>query len=368
MDERRIRNMVSRSQTTPPQPHLQSWFQGWIRLRAIPSIWGQESPVQRFYVRKLGVETSRMSYFSVCNYFLVLKPVWRQDEISEDEETHGSMFVPIILGSDKTTVSVATGNNEYWPIYMSIGNIHNNTWRSHRNGVVLLGFHAIPKCAASIWGCRFNSNSLIFSREAGCRLRKIPKIPPTIIPCNAHEDTSTAEASDVETRGCTMCRWSLPPGDIWDWSIYCGLSWTMPALRYCSRMVSEVRLIWFVQYTLSNLYCWIQVYYASLQSRFKYLRTSTSTTYCYFARGAATRRTMGRVRPRWWYCRMYFISMIKSSQRIVLLAIHGGLSTRRYLWTHFPRSSASVNQGDIQRSHGNLDSRIPCQQTWRSSS
>jgi hypothetical protein len=55
------------------------------------------------------------------------------------------MFVPIILGSDKTTVSVATGNNEYWPIYLSIGNIHNNTRRAHRNGVVLLGFHAIPK-------------------------------------------------------------------------------------------------------------------------------------------------------------------------------------------------------------------------------
>jgi hypothetical protein len=56
------------------------------------------------------------------------------------------MFVPIILGSDKTVVSIATGNNEYWPIYLSIGNIHNNTRRAHRNGVVLLGFHAIPKC------------------------------------------------------------------------------------------------------------------------------------------------------------------------------------------------------------------------------
>ena len=55
------------------------------------------------------------------------------------------MFVPIILGSDKTTVSVATGHNEYYPLYMSIGNIHNNVRRAHRNGVVLLGFLAIPK-------------------------------------------------------------------------------------------------------------------------------------------------------------------------------------------------------------------------------
>ncbi|KAJ3572043.1 hypothetical protein NP233_g3352 [Leucocoprinus birnbaumii] len=66
---------------------------------------------------------------------------WRQaDLIGQDVKNHGSMFVPIILGSDKTTVSVGTGDNSYWPIYLSIGNIHNNARRGHRNGVVLLGF------------------------------------------------------------------------------------------------------------------------------------------------------------------------------------------------------------------------------------
>ena len=68
-----------------------------------------------------------------------------QDLIAEDPDTHGSVFVPIILGSDKTTVSVGTGNNEYYPVYLSIGNIHNNVRRAHRNGLVLLGFLAIPK-------------------------------------------------------------------------------------------------------------------------------------------------------------------------------------------------------------------------------
>jgi hypothetical protein len=58
---------------------------------------------------------------------------------------HGSMFVPIILGSDKTTVSIATGQNEYHPLYLSIGNVHNNVRRAHRNGLVLIGFLAIPK-------------------------------------------------------------------------------------------------------------------------------------------------------------------------------------------------------------------------------
>lgn len=68
-----------------------------------------------------------------------------KDEIGKDSATHGAMFVPIILGSDKTTVSVGTGHNEYWPIYMSIGNIRNNVRRAHRDGVVLLGFLPIAK-------------------------------------------------------------------------------------------------------------------------------------------------------------------------------------------------------------------------------
>ena len=55
------------------------------------------------------------------------------------------MFIPIILGSDKTTVSVATGQNDYWPVYLSIGNVHNNVCRAHRNAVELLAFLAIPK-------------------------------------------------------------------------------------------------------------------------------------------------------------------------------------------------------------------------------
>ena len=68
-----------------------------------------------------------------------------QDLIAEDPNTNGSFFVPIILGSDKTTVSVATGNNEYYPLYLSIGNIHNNVRRAHRNGVVVVALLAIPK-------------------------------------------------------------------------------------------------------------------------------------------------------------------------------------------------------------------------------
>ena len=43
---------------------------------------------------------------------------------------HSSVFCQIILGSDKMMVSVASGHNEYWPIYLSISNIHNNIWQA----------------------------------------------------------------------------------------------------------------------------------------------------------------------------------------------------------------------------------------------
>ncbi|GBE87942.1 hypothetical protein SCP_1201680 [Sparassis crispa] len=71
---------------------------------------------------------------------------WKQaDIIAADETTHGLMFVPVILGSDKTTVSVATGQNEYYLLYLSIGNVFNNVRRAHRDALVVVAFLAIPK-------------------------------------------------------------------------------------------------------------------------------------------------------------------------------------------------------------------------------
>ena len=68
-----------------------------------------------------------------------------QEIIAEDPDTHGAMFVPVVLGSDKTTVSVGTGHTEYYPLYISLGNVHNNVWRAHRDAVSILAFLAIPK-------------------------------------------------------------------------------------------------------------------------------------------------------------------------------------------------------------------------------
>ena len=88
----------------------------------------------------------RQSVRFVCLMFLLMfknHPI--QDNISQDPSTHGSMFIPTILGSDKTMVSVATGQNDFHPLYLSIGNIQSHIRRAHKNGLVLIGFLPIPK-------------------------------------------------------------------------------------------------------------------------------------------------------------------------------------------------------------------------------
>ncbi|KAJ7186674.1 hypothetical protein C8R46DRAFT_1157898 [Mycena filopes] len=71
---------------------------------------------------------------------------WRQaDLISEDDNTHGAMFVPVVGGSDKTTVSVATGHQEYHPFYCSPGNLTGIARRAHGNRVLPVAFLPIAK-------------------------------------------------------------------------------------------------------------------------------------------------------------------------------------------------------------------------------
>lgn len=89
-----------------------------------------------------------------------------QDTIAKDPETHGSTFCPVILGSDKTTVSVATGQNEYYPLYLSNGLVHNNVRRAHRNAVTLIGFLAIPKSTSSFFSLLVNDYSLTITELA----------------------------------------------------------------------------------------------------------------------------------------------------------------------------------------------------------
>ena len=68
-----------------------------------------------------------------------------QDEIAKNKSNCGAMFVLVVAGSDKTTVSVATGHQEYHPVYMSPGNLSNIARRSQGSAVIPVAFLPIPK-------------------------------------------------------------------------------------------------------------------------------------------------------------------------------------------------------------------------------
>lgn len=85
----------------------------------------------------------------------------------------GCMLVPIIAGSDKTTVSVATGQNDYYPLYMSIGNIDNETRQAHGTGLVVIGFLAITKSKHVTSMYRSELCLIHVKRRRNMRLRRI---------------------------------------------------------------------------------------------------------------------------------------------------------------------------------------------------
>lgn len=58
---------------------------------------------------------------------------------------HGSCLCSVVMGSDKTTVSIATGQNEYYPLYLTNVLVTNTMRHTHKNTITLLRFLAIPK-------------------------------------------------------------------------------------------------------------------------------------------------------------------------------------------------------------------------------
>jgi len=164
--------------------------------------------------------------------------------IAADPNTHGSMFVPIILGSDKTTVSVATGHTEYWPVYLSIGNIHNNVRRAHRNGLVLLGFLAIPKGQSQelcVIYCLYTYAYI--SCEKICRQWWLSQFLAPITSYISREDPWPAQTRHDNSGSSTLPRWTFSMCHIWTRTVHRRLPWTVPSGLYRARVVSKVSLI-----------------------------------------------------------------------------------------------------------------------------
>ncbi|KAF8262450.1 hypothetical protein EI94DRAFT_1773183 [Lactarius quietus] len=92
--------------------------------------------------RKFDVKTQRQQWQD----FMSGDWAWMQvDEIAKDPSTHGSAFVPVILGSDKMVISMGMGHMEYWPLYLLTGNVCNHVCSAHKGAVAVISFLAILK-------------------------------------------------------------------------------------------------------------------------------------------------------------------------------------------------------------------------------
>ncbi|KAF8805477.1 hypothetical protein BYT27DRAFT_7073831, partial [Phlegmacium glaucopus] len=75
----------------------------------------------------------------------------RNDIIRDNPLARGSMLIPIVAGSDKTTVSVATGHQEFHPVYVGAGNMDNTARCSRSLGMEPVTLLPIPKSNKKHW-------------------------------------------------------------------------------------------------------------------------------------------------------------------------------------------------------------------------
>ena len=95
-----------------------------------------------------------------------------QNALAANPLMHGAMLTPIILGTDKMTVSVMTGHQQYHPVYMSLGNIHNEMRQVHHDVVIPIAFLAIPKHMSSSQSSISCPALHISSSELGAKRRQ----------------------------------------------------------------------------------------------------------------------------------------------------------------------------------------------------
>lgn len=148
------------------------------------------------------------------------------------------MLVPIIAGSDKTTVTAGTGQVDYWPIYGSIGNIHNNIRRAHGDGLILIGFLAIPK--SKLRKILVIITHIICSQQGACWVGRLLSIPSAVIPCVVSHYIQFPRTRNDEARGCVMPWWSLPSHHLGTRTLHRRLPRTGASFLYRAGLVPKV--------------------------------------------------------------------------------------------------------------------------------
>jgi hypothetical protein len=80
---------------------------------------------------------------SICKF--PKADIYQDDILCDHLDAKGAMLIPIVAGSDKTTVSVVTGHQEFHPVYVGPGNVDNVMQCSHSLGLQPIALLPIPK-------------------------------------------------------------------------------------------------------------------------------------------------------------------------------------------------------------------------------
>src|SRR6202011_5167346 len=75
----------------------------------------------------------------------------------------GATIAPVILASDKTSLSQFGGDKQAWPVYLTIGNISKGIRRQpSSHGSILIGYLPVTKLACFSEGAQANAQYRLF--------------------------------------------------------------------------------------------------------------------------------------------------------------------------------------------------------------
>ena len=149
------------------------------------------------------------------------------------------------------------GQHDYYPLYGSSGNLHNNVWHAHHNALTVIAFLSIPK---SKWLVTYNTSSTADQDTSWLRVQgwsKIPKIPlPSVPLINAGNSWATASRND-HSRSDLLPWWSLLVYHLWSWAVHHWLPGASYDCLYCPGVVPMVCHWLFMGNSLSlpQMYC-----------------------------------------------------------------------------------------------------------------
>ena len=154
----------------------------------------------------------------------------------EDQRTHGSTLIPIILGCDKITVSVATGNNESYPLAMSIGNVWNNVQRAHHDALVVIAFLAIPKSKYQVQWTNASDKQILHSNTRIFCKSPVLEDSLTTFPQLSINNSQFPQASNDKFQGYQIWRQAFSPHSIQSGFLHCQLQGAGTPCLHCVKM------------------------------------------------------------------------------------------------------------------------------------